>query len=229
MHTRVHTPQQLRRTWGPTWRSPARSSQGRGGDQTCLWTARPLGGQGPHPMSRTYGAATQLPPGTSPPGKRRCRRLDLVAAGTLLPPRRPALSPRTPGLPRRGLAPPAPPTAGCPSKGSCHKQSAPLRGRDLGGRPREGPGRESQRAGSLPEAELSCTRGGYKEGLELPGPEGLPELPAHPGPPPGLPSPTLPEGSSPHPSGLPQPRVILSSTPLPPARWLRGSLEALPR
>lgn len=87
------------------------------------------------------------------------------------------------------------------------------------GGPGKGRGRESQRARSLSEAELSCTRGGYKEGLELLVQRGCPSsqpTPAHllgsPAPPskqealhtqvgspsPGSSSPALP---SPLPSG----------------------------
>lgn len=147
-----------------------------------------------------------------------------MAAGTLPPPRRPALLPRTPGLPRCGLAPACPSHCWLPLQRELPRTvCATQRPQDLGRRPRGGPGEESQRAGRPPrprphggQNSWAVPLRGWARGLEATSLQGLPELPDHPeGPSVGPPAPPSPAGSSPHPNGLSHPVLGGSSRPAP--------------
>lgn len=116
--------------------------------QTCLWTSRSSAQRAralcPDVLHLQSTGKPRLPLssdlGTSPQGKRKRGRggPDWQQEPYCLPRGLPS-PPGPQGCQDVPWSQPAPPTAGCPSKGSCHKQSAPLRGpRIWAGGPREG-------------------------------------------------------------------------------------------
>lgn len=118
-----------------------------------------------------------------------------MEAGPRPPPRRPALSPRTPGLPRCGLASACPSHCWLPLQRELPQTvCATQRPRDLGRRPWGGPGEGrigSQSLSPQREGFLSFHRRLALKTLKLKSLEKLPELPAHPKEP-SLGSPTHP-------------------------------------
>ena len=142
----------------PHQRSPAHSFHGRQSRVRSAsgWADGPSRAGWPRP---TEPGGAQLPLGsglgTSPRGKRRRgsggfgweQDPDLLLGGLPSPP-----GPQD--CQDVAWPQPAPPTAGCPSKGSCHKQSAPLRGPGIWA---GGPGEGLRKGGSA--AGVSLHRG----------------------------------------------------------------------
>ena len=202
-------------------------------DQTCLWTRRSPS-QGPGSAADTLDLQSlgkpQLPLssdlGTSLQGKRKrgsggpgWQQEPYLLPGGLPSP------PGPQGCQDVAWPQPAPPTAGCPSKGSCHKQSAPLRGpRIWAGGPGEGSSR-SQSLSPWKEEFLSFQQEAGTKGLEADSLERLPELPAHPrGPSLGSPAPPSQQEALPVSCGgysPPAPSFSLSTV-------AQDGLEALP-